>query len=104
MSTPSSDRSAIRQIIRALTDADWTLDRIDNGEEVIDLTDPNIDEPETEAVEQITAVDSAHLFVAGLGGAEGYVWFVLGNEPFEVAADCTVNLEPALNPLTDSWF
>lgn len=102
---PSTDRSAIKQIIAAITDAGWTLDRVDNGEEVIDLTDPNLDaDRDAEALEQITGTtDAVYLFVVGPSKAEGYVLFVLGNEPFEVAADYTENLNAVIEPLTDRW-
>lgn len=58
---------------------------------------------ETEAVDAVTAVDDAFLYVRK-GDSEGYVFFVLGNAPDEVICDYTVNLESAIGPLIEGWF
>jgi hypothetical protein len=102
MSTPSTDKAAIRQIIRALIAAGHTLAFVYDGEEDVPVTN------ETEAIDAIMAVDQAHLHVhlplQPLREQErGYVFFVLGNEPYEVACDYTLNLDPVLGPLTSSW-
>lgn len=99
MSAPSSDTAAIRQIIRALRAADYPLDSVWDGEESVEVS------TEAEAIEAITAVDQAHLYVKTPNrGILGWVFFVLGNDPEEVAADWTVNLSPVLDPLTESWW
>lgn len=97
MTAPSSDTAAIRQIIRALKAADHTLLAVDDGEETIKVS------AEQEALDAITAVDCAFLHVTLPDADRGYVFFVLGNDPEEVAADYTINLEPVLDPLTRSW-
>ena len=103
MTAPSTDRAAVRQIIRALKGAGWVLARVYDGE-----GHPAV-ASETEALNAIFAVDEAYLHVVKgyddlrQDHARGWVRFVLGNEPFEVAADYTVNLEPALGPLFERW-
>lgn len=97
MSTPSSDKSAIRQIIRTLRAAGYVLNYVNDGEERISVAN------EAEAIEAITAVDEAVLWVAHPERRESHVYFVLGNEPFEVAADYGVSLDETLQPLFDHW-
>lgn len=98
MTAPSSDRAAIRQIIRALVAADHTLLSVANGEEVIPVKN------ETEAIEHIMEVDMATLSVRLPDGTPSHVFFVLGNDPEEVACDYGVSLEPVIGPLTESWW
>jgi hypothetical protein len=98
MSAPTTDTAAIRQIIRALRDADYVLDYVDDGGEEIKVS------TEQEAIDAITAVDSAHLFVTHPTNSPSHVWFVLGNDPEEVAADHGVSLEDAIGPLMRSWW
>lgn len=98
MSAPSSDTAAIRQIIRALKAADHTLIAVNDGGERIGVTG------EQEAIEAFTAVDMAWLYVRLPDGDQGWISFVLGNEPEEVAADWTINLSPVLDPLTKTWW
>lgn len=94
---PTTDRGAAQQIIRALVRDGWGLTIVWDGEESTAITN------ETEALNAIFAVDMAHLHVTR-GSDRGWVWFVLGNDPEEVAADWTVNLSGTLDPLTERWF
>lgn len=96
MSTPKDDKAAIRAIIRAVRAAGWHLDHVNDGEEEIAVA------TEEAALDAITAVDEARLYVRKQG-RRGWVLFVMGNEPYEVAADYTVGLTDAIDPLTDSW-
>ena len=96
MSTPKDDKAAIRAIIRAVRAAGWHLDHVNDGEEETAVT------TEEAALDAITAVDEARLYVRKQG-RRGWVLFVMGNEPYEVAANYTVNLTDAIDPLTDSW-
>jgi hypothetical protein len=99
MSAPTSDESAIRLTIRALRAAGYSLQCVDDGEEEVKVR------TEAEALEAITAVDSAHLYLTTSDGEHaGWVWFVLGNEPFEVVSDHTLTLSHALDPLLESWW
>lgn len=97
MAAPTSDRGGIQQVIRGLRADGWSLDFVDDGEEDVPVTN------ETEAIEAIMAVDMAHLFVRK-GEERGHVWFVLGNDPDEVAADYTLTLSATLDPLIERWI
>lgn len=99
MSAPSTDTAGIRQVIRALRAAGHTLLLVDDGGEEITVT------TEKAAIEAITAVDQAHLYVTLPGGeSTGWVFFVLGNDPDEVVCDYTTNLDPTIDDLTSSWY
>lgn len=98
MSAPESDTAGIRQTIRALKAAGYTLLEVFDGEEMVKTT------TETAAIKAITAVDDATLFVrTPEGDYNPWVRFVLGNEPHEVICDHVDSLSPVLDPLTDSW-
>lgn len=96
---PATDEDAIRQILRALRLAGYGLITVDNGEERIPVRTDDA------AFAAINEVDNASLRVVHnvRAASVGYVWFVLGNEPFEVAADYSANLAPVIEPLTDRW-
>lgn len=98
MSAPSSDQAAIRQIIRALRAAGYTLDSVNDGEEDVPV------KTETEAIEAIMAVDCATLYVDHPTKRSSHVFFVLGNDPEEVACDYGVSLSDVIDPLTESWW
>lgn len=99
MSAPSSDVAAIRQIIRALVADGYTL------HSVCDADEETLVKNETEAIAAIDAVDIARLWVWKGSNDDpiGWVLFVLGNDPEEVAADWTTNLTP-VDTVTDSWW
>lgn len=107
MSAPESDSAAIRQIIRALRKAGWELDYVDDREDEVKV------KTEKEAIDAITAVDEAFLLLTRLDPIPGtlckertraHVFFVLGNDPEEVACDYTVNLSPVIDRLVERWF
>ena len=98
MTAPSSDRAAIRQIIRALLAANHALVEVNDGEEQFAVKN------EREAIEGIMAVDVATLWVRKPDGEVSFILFVMGNDPEEVAADWGVSLSPVLDPLTESWW
>lgn len=102
MSAPSTDRAAVAQIIKALQAAGWVLDHVYDGEDKIPTRKVE------ETIHAIFAVDDAYLHVkradsAHMKNETGWVRFVLGNEPFEVASDYTMNLEDALKATFDAW-
>jgi len=99
MSNPSTDRSAISQIIDGLFADDWTLVEVD------DRGDENVPTPtKPEALDAVMAVEDAYLHVEHTGNSDtGWVRFVMGNEPYEVAADYSVNLATAIEAVTDRW-
>lgn len=100
MGAPSSDESGIRQTIRALRKAGHVITGVDNGEEEVPFTP---DARESDIVDEATATDSASMYVRLPDGTETWVFFVLGNDPFEVICDHGVSLSPVLDPLTKSW-
>lgn len=105
MSLPSTDRIAVSRVINAAVKGGWVLDYVNDYEEHLPVAN------KTEALNAVMAVDMAYLHVkrfertksGALDLQTGYVWFVLGNEPYEVAADYTINLEDALKGLFDEW-
>lgn len=99
MAAPSSDSAAIRQTIRALKGAGYTLLEVFDGEDTVEV------KTETEALDAITAVDDATLFVrTPEGDRNPWVRFVLGNDPEEVVCDYVVSLSSVIDPLTESWW
>jgi hypothetical protein len=97
MSAPTSDRSGIRQTVRALIAAGWLPLWVDyNDGDVEKVT------RETETVDAIMAVDDAFLVVEK-GTERGWVRFVMGNDPDEVVCDYTIKLEDALAPMFERW-
>lgn len=100
MGIPTTDRGGIQQAIRALRADGWELRHVWDGGERVKVTN------ETEAVEAITAVDEARLYVRrgdGVTTEKGWAFFVLGNSPEEVVCDYTTNLT-ALDSLIDEWI
>lgn len=98
MSAPSTDEAGIRQTIRALVDAGYTLLEVFDGDEMIRTR------TETEAVDAIMAVDDATLFVrTPLGDRNPWVRFVMGNDPEEVICDYVVSLDHVIDPLMEGW-
>lgn len=99
MSVPSSDRAAIRTILRTLAEDGWTFDHCDNGDELFYYTPKATT---TDVLRDVTDVDMARIGFAK-GEARGWVYFVLGNEPYEVASDYTISLS-VLDTLIDGWI
>jgi hypothetical protein len=113
MSAPSSDSAAIRQTLRALKAAGVTPTYVEyGGGDGEDVTGKG----EQAILDAIMAVDDAYLIVDlpenlqpethpghTPEGKTSHLYFVLGNEPFEVICDYGVSLEPVLGPLTEGW-
>lgn len=98
MSAPKTDEAGIRQTIRALRNAGYVLDFVDDGEEQIKVSN------ETEALDAIMAVDVAYLFVKHSDGERAsHVLFVLGNDPEEVICDHGLTLSHVIDPLMERW-
>lgn len=96
MSKPKTDKAAIRQIIRTVRHAGWELVYVSDGEEGVPTR------TEREALDAVTARDQAHLVVRKPDEV-GWVFFVLGNDPEEVASDYTINLTEPIEAVTDKW-
>ena len=102
MGAPSSDSAGIRQIIRALKAAGYTPFMAVDGE-----GEEHHTQNEQELIENLTSCDDGTLYVRlpeGSGRKTSHVYFVLGNDPEEVACDWGISLSPVLDPLTESWW
>lgn len=99
---PSNDREAISLIIDGLIERGVKPAYCRDGEnEDIPYTDKE------SALDWLTSCDESVLFVELPPGAEretSFVYFVLGNEPEEVASDYGVALSPYLDPIVDPWW
>lgn len=101
---PANDRDAVREILTAVTKNSWTVQKVQysDGEFAEDITP----ESTVEAVlEEVFAVDISYVHVRRtFTDYYGWMMFVLGNDPEEVLADYTINLEPEVGPLHDKWM
>lgn len=103
MPAPSSDRAAIRQVIRALRSAGYILTGGHDGEEFFEVTP---DASEDVLIANLMACDSStlHTWKEGAEPKNSHVYFVLGNDPDEVVCDHGVSLSPVLDPLMEGWW
>lgn len=104
MSAPSSDKAGIRQVIRALRNAGYTVTGGHDGDDFFEVA-PDVSE-DVLINDYLTVCDESTLHTAKVG-AEPYnshIFFVLGNDPEEVVNDYGVSLEPVLGPLTQGWW
>lgn len=103
MTAPSSDKAAIRQVIRALRKAGYTLTGGHDGEDFFEVKP---DASEDELIGNLMACDSStlHTWKADAEPKNSHVYFVLGNDPEEVVCDHGVSLSPVLDPLTEGWW
>lgn len=97
MSAPSTDRAAVRKALQALYLAGYEFIDCQFGD------DPEHVDTVDQALEHVMSVDDCFVTVRLSDGSEGWVRFVLGNEPFEVICDYHLALEPVLGPLTEGW-
>lgn len=108
---PSNDREAISLIIKGLKKAGCTMVSVRDG--------AGEDFPYTtkkDALDNLTSCDESVLFVglppetnddAGYVEThvrESHIYFVLGNDPEEVACDYGVSLSPFLDPIIKPWW
>ena len=98
---PSTDREAISLIIDGLIERGCkpTVARDGDNDDV-----SFIEAAPQEFLDWLTSCDESVLFVDLPNGDDAYVYFVLGNEPYEVASDYTVNLEKFLDPIVQPWW
>jgi len=99
---PSNDREAISLIIDGLIAAGCTptMSR-DGGNDDLPYTDKE------SALDWLTSCDESVLFVDLPEGAErksSHIYFVLGNDPEEVACDYGVSISPYLDPIVNPWW
>lgn len=95
---PNTDREAITRILTDLTESGHTIYEV--ADDTYNLLYRQPVYSVSEAVELVTAVDEAYVFLLTPNREDGWVRFVLGNDPEEVAADYTINLpvERTVNP------
>ena len=103
MGAPSSDKAGIRQVIRALRAAGYTLTGGHDGEDFFEVA-PDVSEDKL--IAELTACDDStlHTWKDDAEPRNSFVYFVLGNDPEEVICDYGVSLAPVLDPLTEGWW
>lgn len=101
MTAPSTDQAGVRQTIRALRNAKHTIFAVEDGAGEIHSFGPNASEDDL--IAEVMSCDDGYLMVLLPDGQEGHVYFVFGNEPFEVICDHSISLSPVLDPLTERW-
>jgi hypothetical protein len=98
----------VGSLLHTLQKHGFELHKVNDGEEYITLTAPGVHNRRKEAIEIITSVDEAHLYVA-YGGKSAWIHIILGNDPDELAADWSGNylllerLDTAINEYNDRW-
>lgn len=102
MGAPSSDKAAIRQVIRALRKAGYTITGGHDGEDFFEV--PADVSEDTLIDDYLTVCDDSTLHTWKDGEGNSHVYFVLGNDPEEVVCDHGVSLSPVLDPLTEGWW
>lgn len=98
---PSNDRETVTLILEGLAEKGVTPYAVNDGEDFIPTATVS------DAVEAVMAVDMATVYVNMPPDDEcgtSFLWFVLGNDPVEVVADCGVNLGPFIDPIIDPWI
>lgn len=99
---PSNDREAIDLILSGLSQKGISIT------EVIDDTwrpdERTVVTTVQEAIDLVTGVDEAYVFVLTPEHEPGWIRFVLGNDPEEVVCDHTVNLSEFINPIVGPWW
>lgn len=99
---PTSDREAISRIIDGLIERGCRPTICRDGEnEDLAYTDKK------SALDWLTSCDESVLFVDLPGDAErasSHIYFVLGNDPEEVACDYGVSISPYLDPIIEPWW
>jgi hypothetical protein len=99
---PSNDKEAITLILEGLIKAGCVVTKVNNHAEIIEYDGAA---PLEEIIAEATATDDAFVYLTMPDGSSGaYVWFVLGNEPEEVACDHTINLSDYIDPIVKPWW
>lgn len=99
---PSNDREAITLILKGLTEVGCKVTEVcDDTYCPEELTPVNSIE---EAVDLVTGVDEAVAYLDLPDGRSSFIYFVLGNDPEEVACDHGVNLSEFIDPIVEPWW
>lgn len=104
MNKPKSDRSAINLIIDGLIARGCTITNVRDG--------AGEDFPYTtkkDALDNLTSCDESVMHVRLPETSpdaldESFIYFVLGNDPEEVACDYGVSLSKYLDPIIEPWW
>lgn len=102
MKGPGSDSQAIRLILDGLVSAGCSV--VEVADDTWNMGDRTQAKTASEAADLVCGVDEAYVFLQVPDGGYAWVFFVLGNEPREVASDYTVNLSPFIDPITEPWW
>jgi hypothetical protein len=96
---PSTDREAISLIIDGLIERGCVITNSRDGEgEDLSYTDKE------SALDWLTSCDESVMHIDLPNGQDSWVFFVLGNEPIEVACDHHINLSEFIDPIIDPWW
>lgn len=99
---PSNDKEAITLILEGISQKGVTIvsvmDDTWSPDERTQVTEVQ------EAIDLSTGVDEAYVFVLTPDQEEGWIRFILGNDPEEVVNDHTINLSDFLDPIIDPWW
>lgn len=106
---PSNDTEAITLILQGLADKGWTCYMVQDDTYSNDTADNVRVSSIDEAVEVCTGVDEAFAYLLkgddkAENGPSAWIYFVLGNEPEEVASNYTTNLDPDLDNIVQPWW
>lgn len=99
---PQNDHEAITLILTGLVETGHSIYEV--ADDYYDLSYRVPADTVEQAVELVTEVDEAYVFLLTPNREDAWVRFVLGNEPEEVAADYTTNLDPDLEGIVDPWW
>lgn len=103
MSMPKDDTSAVRQVLDELRATGWKAVYLEYRE-TSDLTEVWEFSPE-ELLNEVMATDSVFVHVHHNElKANAWAYIVLGNDPEEVVADYTMNLDDVMNTLVERWM
>lgn len=101
MNKPRSDREAISLIIDGLIERGCIMHHVVDGTgEEFPYKNKNY------ALDNLMSCDDSHLYVLipDEDQTETWIYFVLGNDPEEVACDYGVSLEDYLDPIIQPWW
>jgi hypothetical protein len=95
---PSNDSEAMRLILDGLTEKGITITDTWDGEEQEFPT--NVEE----TLKILNNLDECVVNLRLPDGKHTFVYFVMGNDPEEVACDHGVSLSEFIDPITDPWW
>ena len=97
---PSNDHEAITLILKGLVETGHSIYEV--ADDTYDLSYRLSADTVEQAVQLVCAVDDAFVFLQTPNREDGWVRFVLGNDPEEVAADYSTNLP--VGGIVDPWW